>query len=846
MKQVSIPGIIPGGKPQPARWLTIACGFAFQLALVAVLFLIGQPGAADMTLAPVSGDPSVCRVVSVALLSDAQFRGVTPGTLVRPMNTPDRDPGGPPNNRPGPGNTAGKIENCRVVSDGATVKIVGKEQEPPLIVSQPPAPSATTNMILGGFLALIFQVAGALILLRAQNRPTARVAYALFYVFSLLCFLFNGGPSSRSWAMLFFFVLTILTAGLSTTFVCLFPSPQQAQLRTAHPPIGARKLLRALPYLPLISSIIFSCCGITLFLTIPQGRFLIMSLGSIYCVLCLLVVLGTLVWGLRHLDQYERQFTRMIMASMTFLLLPIILFMGSFPFGLPLHDNLLRLVPIPLLVLPIIFDYALFRNQLIGTTSLASRRAMRVLLWILLACLFIYPLILLQRWMENAALLPETSRDYLYAGLLALILLFFPLAWNKVRNVGDHVFYRDFYQYNQSLRELSTALTRLQGLDQISAFVLPRLAQLLNTFDTILFIRAISQDEMHGQTGVYRENTQSWHMYRHTITSEGVSEERLRRIIDLALTHLPRHSHEPLLLDEILLLALYDGGQVSGFLCLGPKNNREPYSRQDRSFLATLTAQLSVLEVNNRYLLQARLDAQKVTALNRRVISAQEDERRHLALDLHDDVLQQAMLLMRHLSDAGTMSEVADAMPLARAVVQNLRRTCLALRPTLLDELGLAEALRWLARQTEQLGGKKLQVILDCANTTARSSDAVELALYRVAQEALTNVLKHANASKVILRLRTVTRYENNCLNTAFTLVIADNGRGAIQKQRVLNSLGMIGMHERIATIGGRLQVRNRPGTGFIVRATYSDRIQSHQARASTAIEPQARFSLTQ
>jgi signal transduction histidine kinase len=295
----------------------------------------------------------------------------------------------------------------------------------------------------------------------------------------------------------------------------------------------------------------------------------------------------------------------------------------------------------------------------------------------------------------------------------------------------------------------------------------------------------------------------------------GLPSERLTGIANLALTHLDHASPEPLLLDGVLLLALYDGDRCSGFLYLGAKLNLELYNKEDRSFLSTLASQISVLEVNSRYLEQAQADAQQMAALTHRVISAQEEERRHLALELHDEALQQAMLVVRQLSDASNMAEVAEVMPLARSVVSSLRQTCLELRPPLLDELGLAEAFRWLAGQMEERSGGQLAIHITCqGDWFTRLPADVELAFYRVGQEALSNVLKYARASRVVLRLRR----ENG---DKVGLLIADNGHGLQQRRPLAENLGLAGMHERMAAIGGSLHMRSSPGRGVAIRALY-------------------------
>jgi signal transduction histidine kinase len=359
----------------------------------------------------------------------------------------------------------------------------------------------------------------------------------------------------------------------------------------------------------------------------------------------------------------------------------------------------------------------------------------------------------------------------------------------------------------------------LHGLEEISAFVLPRLAHLLNATEIALFVRSAQHTPLCCGTEEYPGCDVSWQIYGHPAGNPSLTTERLIRVADLALTQRAHPSDEPLLLDGLLLLALYAGEQLSGFLCLGPKHNLESYSRQDTSFLATLAAQLAVLEVNSRYLAQAQADAQQLAALTHRAVSAQEEERRHLALELHDEALQQAMLVVRQLSDASTMTDIAEAMPLARSVVESLRQTCLELRPPLLDELGLEEALPWLAQQSERrskASGASLSIQVRCEDDDqGRLPADAELALYRVAQEALSNVLKHAGASTVVVRLR-------RSQSGSVVLLIADNGRGFQRHQPGKDRLGLVGMQERLLAIGGSFQLRTNPGRGVVVRAVYT------------------------
>jgi len=774
------------------RMLVIVVGLAVQVTVIILLLIsLQHPAPRSVTFAAVAGDPTACRIVTFEPFTEAWLKGVQSGTLVHADGNPSQ------------------VLHCATLTGSLRIPsnsmLLGQET---LLHVSPTFPSTDfTTIALISILTLIFDVAGITVFLRAQDRPTARVTYGLFYTTSLMFSVFIAYGYDYLWINLLTFFLTMMIRGLSTTFVCLFPRPVDWQI--------GRQRARLLPYIPFgIALLIILASPLILIVPQPQGHGLFI-LAFIYNLACLIVVVWVLFWGLRNVSKNERQLARMIVVGVVFLLFPLIFGLNIIQFDNVAQVSLTRLIVIPLLVLPIACDYALFRHQLLGTTSLISRRVIRVLLWLLLASLFVFPSIILLHSVRDIGIPQGEDRDYIFAGILVLSLLLFPLIWGKVRDAGDQVLYHDFYQYNRSLRELSAALTHLQGLDQICSFVLPRLTTLLNASDIALLVRNTRQQELITlAAGNTEEVSPSWYLYRQPTTSASLAKDRLISVAQLALTHVHHPTHKPLLLDNILLLGLYDGITLNGFLCLGPKKNIEPYDRQDMSFLATLVAQLSVLVVNNRYLSQAQADAQKLSALNHRVVSAQEDERKHLALELHDEALQQAMLLVRQLSDASTMTEVAEAMPLARSLVTSLRQTCLELRPPLLDELGLEEALHWLAQDTGRRG--KLHITVSCKGLRGnRPSAAIELALYRVVQEALTNVVKHANAHTVIIRL-----HQRSCGESS--LIICDDGRGFQRRSTQAEHLGLVSMHERMEAIGGRIRVRTSPGRGVAIRATYT------------------------
>jgi two-component system, NarL family, sensor kinase len=201
------------------------------------------------------------------------------------------------------------------------------------------------------------------------------------------------------------------------------------------------------------------------------------------------------------------------------------------------------------------------------------------------------------------------------------------------------------------------------------------------------------------------------------------------------------------------------------------------------------------------------------------VIEAQELERRRLAGDIHDGISQRLITLSYWLDAArssmgGNPAAVSEQLEKARGLVeltlQEARAAISGLRPPVLDDLGLAGGLASLARSIPQLN---LEVDLE----ETRLPDHIELALYRIAQECLQNVVKHARASKARLTFAVDG-------NTA-RLEIVDDGVGFDTFEHPLGGdemggYGLLSMAERAEIVGGRLNIRSRPGAGTAVTAT--------------------------
>lgn len=212
---------------------------------------------------------------------------------------------------------------------------------------------------------------------------------------------------------------------------------------------------------------------------------------------------------------------------------------------------------------------------------------------------------------------------------------------------------------------------------------------------------------------------------------------------------------------------------------------------------------------------------QEVQQLSHRLVNAQEEERRHMAAELHDELGQGLLAIMLSLkeiekdSSAGQYAALEKVRGLTGQLSEQVRKLSLDLRPSMLDDLGLAATVRWYLRERVALAGFKIK--LDMDKDLPRLSADIELACFRVLQVTLTNTAKHAKARNVGVHLR----IEGQVLR----LTVSDDGQGfdvAAARQRALagKSFGLLGLEERARVAGGHVEIRSRPGQGTTVEAT--------------------------
>jgi signal transduction histidine kinase len=192
------------------------------------------------------------------------------------------------------------------------------------------------------------------------------------------------------------------------------------------------------------------------------------------------------------------------------------------------------------------------------------------------------------------------------------------------------------------------------------------------------------------------------------------------------------------------------------------------------------------------------------------VVAATEIERARLAADLHDDALQEMTLLVRRLDDVGD----AQAAELARSIAERLREVCGDLRLPILDELGAGPALEWLVERVGEASGRR--VTLERVDAARPPAD-VELAVFRVAQEALANAVTHGAPPITV-------RYD--ATRNRASLSITDHGTGLAPDAASIagrsGHYGLLNMHQRAEQIGARIDFRRPPDGGTVVGLVWS------------------------
>lgn len=227
---------------------------------------------------------------------------------------------------------------------------------------------------------------------------------------------------------------------------------------------------------------------------------------------------------------------------------------------------------------------------------------------------------------------------------------------------------------------------------------------------------------------------------------------------------------------------------------------------------------------------EARRMEDNLRHLSNQILCAQEEERKHISRELHDEVGQSLTAIsvtlatlksFDHGCDRSFSRQISEAQGMLQGTMETVHGFARELRPTMLDELGLLPALRSYLQSLSQRTGLRVQ--FHGHALAERLSGDQKTVLFRVAQESLTNVVKHARASEVVLAI--------GHARGAITMEVTDNGKsfrpGPEHSGRAQKRLGLLGMQERVRLVNGRFTVIAEPGKGTTVRVVVPLKLKS-------------------
>lgn len=424
---------------------------------------------------------------------------------------------------------------------------------------------------------------------------------------------------------------------------------------------------------------------------------------------------------------------------------------------------------------PLSYLYATARHSLFGIDRLLNRTMVYVLISLGIFVLYLGPFLLLYRLLPGDVLI----QTIVVAGLTLLVGLAFDWSRTQVQRLVDRLFYGGWYDYPGVVETISDALSRTLERAQLADVLTRQIPALMQLHEGRLWI---------GEQG--------------DALPEG------------APPGLP--------------FSFTFEDQVRGLWLVGPRRDGEDFSESDRRILKTLARQAEVALGNVLLVETLRRQLDEIRTTQRQLLRSREEERARLARDLHDGPIQVLVGLNLQLGLLLAQAESPPAYekdsPLAeelrairaevRSLLTDLRQVCAQLRPPMLDTLGLGAALRALAEDWSAQSGVAIHLDLPPDATLRPLSGEIAVNLYRVVQEALTNVARHAAARQVTIQLA----WENSCL----ALTVHDDGRGFVVPD-TLQSLtpdghfGLAGMQERVHLIGGTLTLTSAPDQGTTV-----------------------------
>lgn len=738
-----------------SRWAALILGSAYIALVVSAYLSTLSPGSLSLQIGLCQDTPCVSWVMPAG---KAWSQGARPGMLVLSVDGRSAD-AFDPSTFPAEALTEADLRG----STGEVLRV--KVTENPIGQS----PMKFSMWALGAIFALL----GVAVLLRRPDLYAARL-FGLFAGFSAAALTVApaaGGPAPE-WALV---VQILAMTGTAVTFL-----PLVAVLTVTLEPVSRGAIV-----------VVPSFIGVTMLLAYGGSILVDPSIYQIVRPLLFLTMsisflagVGLLAIRTRRAKRFpDRRQAQIALWGTAFATTPFVALTL-----IPEAVGIRSLAPVHISILPVgfmpaAFSYAILRHQLLGIRRLIHRGMVYgIVAFVLLVIIgLVVDLVLSYQPRDQFR---ELSSFFIATVLVGGVLLFFPLR-HVTRWLADTFLYRDAISYEDFLSVVPGIPRATSSPIELTHAITQRLVEILGLESVLLFLgREPSEVRLVAEAGDRADE-----VVQH-VSSRLQAEIEHREVSDS--TELRWQS------DLLLVTPLVSSGRYLGHLLLGPKAGGEIFLDEEKRMVAAIAPLLAVAIEKGEL-------SEELRGLNRRLINAEESERARIANDIHDGPLQKAALLL------GTPEvNVETGNRLANELVSELREICSRLRPAILDDLGLASAIDWLIEGVSEHSSLRTDLSLHSIGDEERFAPELELALFRVTQEATNNVIKHASA--------TVLEVSLSKQNGFLVLRVSDNGVGfSIVKGS--NGFGLPGMRERLLQVGGTFQIQSSPGSGTSVVA---------------------------
>lgn len=545
----------------------------------------------------------------------------------------------------------------------------------------------------------------------------------------------------------------------------------------------------------------------------------------------LIAGISALLWSYLHDASLAARRRIRLLAFGTALAFAPVLLLSVLPDTLGVSGHVPYEYTLPWLLLsPLTYVYSLYRHQLVRFESVFSRTAASYLLITVLLCVY----------MVAAAALSHPANPLAHSpmvgALLSLILL---IAFVGLQKGLGRVTRWALYGRETAARDMVNRLTEALSLTldrrTLQSLLTEQLAEAMHLSSCCLFLKDLSETlVLNGQVGFESGALTDCHLPTNAalvafleIAARPLSGAEVRR----ALRGKSLSTAERTLLasgSSTLWLPLISGGKLQGLALLGAKTQDDFFDAEEQTSLAALARQSGIASHNVRLMDQIGVAQRELARAHQQLLAGRERERREIAQELHDGIVQQLLGISYQLANAGrgtggkTAAEGGcppemDPSPWVirqelLGVVRQLRGLIGELRPAGLEELGLSAALEGYVSHLKRDGGEDMPVIeLIIDRDGADLPGSVSTCLFRVAQEGLRNALEHGRAESI----RLILRFSDD----EVTLIVTDDGCGFRVPARLTELIqsdhfGLVGIAERVAWAGGRLVIVSEPGTG--------------------------------